>query len=47
MGKTIIFVSHDLSAVSKYCDKVILLNRGEKLDEGSPKAWWTCTSSFW
>ena len=38
MGKTIIFVSHDLSAVSKYCDKVILLNRGEKLDEGSPKA---------
>ena len=38
MGKTIIFVSHDLSAVSKYGDKVILLNRGEKLDEGSPKA---------
>ena len=38
MGKTIIFVSHDLSAVSKCCDKVILLNRGEKLDEGSPKA---------
>ena len=38
MGKTIIFVSTDMSAVSKYCDKVILLNRGEKLDEGSPKA---------
>lgn len=38
MGKTILFVSHDLSAVSKYCDRVILLNHGEKLEEGSPKA---------
>lgn len=37
-GKTILFVSHDLGSVSKYCDRVILLNRGEKLDEGSPKA---------
>lgn len=38
MGKTILFVSHDLSAISKYCDKVVLLNHGEKLDEGTPKA---------
>ena len=37
MGKTILFVSHDLSSVSKYCDRVILLNQGEKLGEGSPK----------
>ncbi len=37
MGKTILFVSHDLSSVSKYCDRVILLNKGEKLAEGSPK----------
>ncbi|MEE8886449.1 MAG: ABC transporter ATP-binding protein [Eubacteriales bacterium] len=36
-GKTILFVSHDLSAVSRYCDRVILLNKGEKLAEGSPK----------
>lgn len=36
-GKTILFVSHDLSSVSKYCDRVILLNKGEKLAEGSPK----------
>ena len=27
-GKTILFVSHDLSSVSKYCDRVILLNKG-------------------
>ena len=37
MGKTILFVSHDLSSVSKYCDRVVLLNKGEKLAEGSPK----------
>ena len=36
-GKTIIFVSHDISSVAKYCDRVILLNRGVKLSEGRPK----------
>ena len=37
MGKTIVFVSHDLSSISKYCDRVILLNQGTKLGEGAPK----------
>lgn len=37
MGKTIVFVSHDLSSISKYCDRVVLLNQGVKLGEGSPK----------
>ncbi len=37
MGKTILFVSHDLSSISKYCDKVVLLNQGKKLGEGTPK----------
>lgn len=37
MGKTILIVSHDLSSISKYCDRVILLNQGEKVAEGSPK----------
>lgn len=37
MGKTILFVSHDLSSIAKYCDRVILLNKGVKLSEGSPK----------
>lgn len=36
-GKTIVFVSHDLSSISKYCDRVMLLNQGVKLGEGSPK----------
>ncbi len=38
MGKTIMIVSHDLSSIAKYCDRVILLNQGVKLGEGSPKA---------
>ncbi len=37
MGKTILFVSHDLSSIAKYCDRVVLLNQGHKLGEGSPK----------
>ena len=37
MGKTIVFVSHDLSSISKYCDRVFLLNQGNLLGEGSPK----------
>ncbi|MBO6111578.1 MAG: ABC transporter ATP-binding protein [Lachnospiraceae bacterium] len=35
--KTILFVSHDLSSISKYCDRVILLDKGKKLAEGNPK----------
>lgn len=37
MGKTIVFVSHDLSSISKYCDRVVLLNQGVKLGEGNAK----------
>lgn len=37
MGKTIVFVSHDLSSISKYCDRVFLLNQGNLLGEGNPK----------
>lgn len=37
MGKTIIFVSHDLGSISKYCDRVFLLNKGKLLGEGNPK----------
>ncbi len=36
-GKTIVFVSHDLSSISKYCDRVFLLNKGKLLGEGTPK----------
>jgi teichoic acid transport system ATP-binding protein len=36
-GKTIVFVSHDLNSISRYCDRVILLNKGRVQDEGDPK----------
>lgn len=35
-GKTILFVSHDLGSISKYCDRVVLLNSGVKITEGEP-----------
>lgn len=35
-GKTILFVSHDLGSIAKYCDRVVLLNKGRKMDEGIP-----------
>ena len=37
-GKTILFVSHDLSSISRYCDRAILLNHGKMLAEGTPNA---------
>lgn len=37
LGKTILFVSHDLSSITKYCDRAVLLNKGVKVMEGTPK----------
>lgn len=36
-GKTILFVSHDMGSIGKYCDRAILLSHGEKITEGRPK----------
>ncbi len=36
-GRTILFVSHDLGSITKYCDRAILLNQGRNIFEGSPK----------
>ncbi len=33
-GTTILMVSHDMGSIIKYCDKVILLNKGEFIAEG-------------
>ncbi len=33
-GRTILFVSHDLNAVERFCDKVILLENGEIKTQG-------------
>lgn len=37
-GRTIIFVSHDLAAVYRICDRAVLLNHGEVVMEGAPRA---------
>jgi len=36
-GKTILFVTHDLQAVTRYCDRAILLDHGQKLEDGDPE----------
>ena len=36
-GTTIVFISHDLAAVERICDRVILLRRGEVAATGSPR----------
>ncbi len=36
-GKTILFVSHDLGSISRYCDRVVLLEQGRLIGEGKPK----------
>ena len=36
-GKTIVFVSHDLSSISRYCDRVFLLNQGNLLGKALPR----------
>lgn len=36
-NKTILFVSHDLGSINKYCDRAILLNKGHVVEEGTPK----------
>jgi ABC-type polysaccharide/polyol phosphate transport system ATPase subunit len=33
-GKTIVLVSHDLSSLEEYCDRVLLLNHGEVIADG-------------
>jgi len=35
-GKTILFVTHSMEQVTKYCDRAILLNQGQIVTEGHP-----------
>ena len=34
--KTVLFVSHDMGVINKYCDRVIWLNDGEIIEQGTP-----------
>jgi ABC-type sulfate/molybdate transport systems ATPase subunit len=35
-GRTILFVSHDMNAVNRFCDRAVLLERGEVIAMGKP-----------
>ena len=36
-GRTVVFVSHDMSAIASLCDRAILLEAGRILEEGAPR----------
>lgn len=36
-GKTILFVSHDLGSISKYCDRTMLINEGSLIAQGTSR----------
>jgi ABC-type polysaccharide/polyol phosphate transport system ATPase subunit len=35
-GRTVVFVTHDMSAVERYCDRAMLIERGDVLTIGDP-----------
>jgi ABC-2 type transport system ATP-binding protein len=35
--RTIVFISHDMSAVKKYCDRCIVVNEGKIIADGTPE----------
>jgi ABC-type polysaccharide/polyol phosphate transport system ATPase subunit len=35
-GRTVVFVTHDLTSVERFCDRVVLLERGEIVADGDP-----------
>jgi ABC-2 type transport system ATP-binding protein len=37
-GRTILFVTHDMSAVERFCDRAVLLEKGKMVDLGEPAA---------
>jgi len=43
-GGSIIFVSHDMNAVKILCDRAILMNKGEVVEEGNPE---TVTQAYY
>lgn len=36
-GKTILFVSHSMGTIQKYCDRAVLLNKGKLVVDSTPK----------
>lgn len=36
LGKTLIMVSHDMRSIANFCDRVLLVDKGELLEDGPP-----------
>lgn len=36
-GRTVVFVSHDMSAVQSFCDRAVLINEGNLILDGTPQ----------
>jgi ABC-type polysaccharide/polyol phosphate transport system ATPase subunit len=36
LGKTLIIVSHDMRSIRKFCDRVLLVDKGQVLEDGPP-----------
>ncbi|HEY4280461.1 MAG TPA: Wzt carbohydrate-binding domain-containing protein, partial [Conexibacter sp.] len=36
-GKTIVFVTHDMSAVERFCDRAMLMEKGKMVEIGAPR----------
>ena len=36
-GTTIMYVEHDVKAITAVCDRILVLNYGERLAEGTPE----------
>ena len=46
-GTTILMVTHDMGSIIKYCDRVVLLNKGHYVAEGAPGKMVDCTRKSW
>ena len=46
-GTTILMVTHDMGSIIKYCDRVVLLHKGEFIAEGPAGKVWICIRRFW
>ena len=46
-GTTILMVTHDMGAIIKYCDRVVVLNKGNFIAQGEPGRWLIYIRRFW